>query len=57
MKKYVKPSWWLAILLCIWSILTISFAFVKTYAAVVVVRVIIGVLEAGFYPGELVRDV
>lgn len=51
MKHYVRPSLWLGILLLCWGALTIGFAGVQNYATVVVLRFLIGVFEAGFFPG------
>ncbi|KAH9843442.1 MFS transporter [Teratosphaeria destructans] len=51
MKRYVRPSRWLAALLCCWGLLTIGFSGVRTYPQVVVLRFLIGVFEAGFFPG------
>ena len=51
MKRYVRPSIWLAVLLFGWAALTIGFTGVQTYAQIVVLRFFIGVFEAGFYPG------
>ncbi|OTA89850.1 hypothetical protein M434DRAFT_373410 [Hypoxylon sp. CO27-5] len=51
MKHYVRPSVWLATLLGCWGALTLGFAGVKNYATVVVLRLLIGVFEAGFFPG------
>ena len=52
LKRYVRPSYWLGSLLFGWGMLTLGFAFVKNYASVLVLRFLIGVFEAGFYPGE-----
>lgn len=51
MKRYVRPSIWLATLLGLWGVFTLGFAGVQTYAEVVVLRFFIGVFEAGFFPG------
>lgn len=51
MKRYVRPSLWLSILLFGWGALTIGFTGVKTYGQIVGLRFLIGVFEAGFYPG------
>lgn len=51
MKHYVRPSIWLGLLLFCWGALTIGFAGVQNYATVVVLRFLIGVFEAGFFPG------
>ena len=52
MKRYVRPSLWLGILLFGWGALTVGFTGVQTYTQIVVLRFLIGVFEAGFYPGE-----
>ncbi|KIV86421.1 hypothetical protein PV11_02033 [Exophiala sideris] len=51
MKHYVRPSLWLAFLLLAWGALTIGFAGVHNYATVLALRFLIGVFEAGFFPG------
>lgn len=43
MKRYVRPSLWLAFLLFGWAALTLGFTGVQTYAEVVVLRFLIGV--------------
>lgn len=52
MQHYVRPSLWLAILLLAWGALTIGFAGVHNYATVLALRFLIGVFEAGFFPGK-----
>jgi MFS family permease len=52
MKHYVRPSVWLGALLFCWGAVTIGFAGVQNYATVVVLRFLIGVFEAGFFPGK-----
>lgn len=51
MKRFVRPSLWLSTLLFGWAALTLGFMGVQTYAQIVVMRFLIGVFEAGFYPG------
>ncbi|KAI1770044.1 MFS transporter [Hypoxylon cercidicola] len=51
MKHYVRPSVWLATLLGCWGVLTMGFAGVQNYATVLALRLLIGVFEAGFFPG------
>jgi MFS family permease len=51
MKRYVRPSRWLATLLLSWGIFTIGFAGVRNFAQVTILRFFIGVFEAGFFPG------
>jgi MFS family permease len=47
MKRYVRPSVWLATLLGSWGVFTIGFAGVQNFATVTVLRFFIGVFEAG----------
>lgn len=51
MKHYVRPSVWLALLLACWGVVTIGFAGVQNYATVLSLRLLIGIFEAGFFPG------
>ncbi|KEF52328.1 uncharacterized protein A1O9_11568 [Exophiala aquamarina CBS 119918] len=51
LKRYVRPSRWLGFLCFGWGTLTLGFAFLHTYASAAVLRVFIGMFEAGFYPG------
>ena len=57
MKHYIRPSIWLGFLLFAWGALTIGFAGVQNYATVVVLRFLIGMFEAGFFPGKHVMEV
>jgi len=52
MKRYVRPSRWLGFLMLSWGILTLGFAWVKNLHTVIVLRFLIGVFEAGFFPGK-----
>ncbi|KAK3057712.1 hypothetical protein LTR09_001896 [Extremus antarcticus] len=56
MERYVRPSLWLSILLFGWGALTIGFTGVKTYGQIVGLRFLIGVFEAGFYPGTVAME-
>ncbi|KAI1346912.1 MFS general substrate transporter [Xylaria sp. FL0043] len=49
--KRVRPSWYLSGLMFSWGIVNMSMGFVKTYAQLVVLRFLLGVLEAGVIPG------
>ena len=51
MKHYVRPSLWLAFLLFAWGCLTIGTAGVQNYATVVALRFLVGLFEAGVFPG------
>lgn len=57
MKRYVRPSHWLGFLMFSWGILTLGFAWVKNFHTVIVLRFLIGVLEAGFFPGNSKPDI
>ncbi|OBT69091.1 hypothetical protein VE03_01390 [Pseudogymnoascus sp. 23342-1-I1] len=48
-----RPSRFLPTIMFLWGCLTIGMAFVKTYKDLLVYRVVIGCLEAGFAPGVL----
>ena len=52
MKRYVRPSLWLGFLLFGWGVTTIGFSGVQNYGEVVGLRFLIGVFEAGFFPGK-----
>lgn len=54
LKRYFRPSIWLAMLMGAWGLLTLGFAFVESYTAVLGLRFMIGVFEAGFFPGMFV---
>lgn len=56
LKRYVRPSRWLAFLLFAWGATTIGFAGVRTYPQVVGLRFLIGVFEAGFFPGTFTPE-
>lgn len=45
--KKMRPSRWIAFLMCSWGAITMGFAGAKSYAGVVVVRFLLGVFEAG----------
>ncbi|KAJ3568230.1 hypothetical protein NPX13_g6493 [Xylaria arbuscula] len=49
--KRVRPSWYLSGLMFCWGIVNMSMGFVKTYAQLVVLRFLLGALEAGVIPG------
>ncbi|KAI7318591.1 putative MFS transporter [Hortaea werneckii] len=51
MKRYVRPSLWLGFLLFGWGALTVGFTGIQTYGQIVGLRFLIGVFEAGFFPG------
>ncbi|KAI0769698.1 MFS general substrate transporter [Trametes elegans] len=50
LKKY-KPSRWLAFLMLMWGIITMTVAATRNYGTLVALRFLLGVFEAGLFPG------
>jgi MFS family permease len=48
--KKVGQTYWLGIIGIGWGILTLAHAFIKTETQLIVVRLLMGVFESGFYP-------
>lgn len=51
--KRFRPSRFLSGIMFVWGIITICQGVTKSFAGLVVCRVIIGVFEAGFFPGAI----
>ncbi|KAI2643212.1 putative MFS transporter [Xylaria nigripes] len=49
--KKMRPSRWIAFLMFSWGALTVGLGGVRSYAPLVVVRFLLGVFEAGLFPG------
>ncbi|GAB0138073.1 hypothetical protein EsDP_00006319 [Epichloe bromicola] len=49
--KTMRPSRWIAFLMLAWGSLTMGLAGTNSYASVTVVRFLLGVFEAGLFPG------
>lgn len=49
--KYFRPSRWIPMIMFLWGVILLSMAFVKDYAGLMVTRVLMGVAEAGLFPG------
>ncbi|KAJ7092436.1 putative MFS transporter [Mycena belliarum] len=49
--KKLNPSRWIAFLMLAWGALTMGLGGTKSYAEVTVVRFLLGVFEAGLFPG------
>lgn len=49
--RKVRPSWYLGGLMFAWGIVNMCMGFVNSYAALVVLRVLLGACEAGVLPG------
>lgn len=50
LKKF-RPSRWLALLMLVWGVVTISLGTVHSYAQITGVRFLLGAVEAGLFPG------
>jgi MFS family permease len=49
--RKIGPRRFLAAIVLLWGAVMIGFGFTPTWEVMAVLRVILGVLEAGFYPG------
>ncbi|KAL1744287.1 major facilitator superfamily domain-containing protein [Schizophyllum fasciatum] len=49
--KRLKPSRWIAFLMFAWGSVTIGLGGVQSYASLAVVRLLLGIFEAGLFPG------
>ncbi|TVY78318.1 putative transporter [Lachnellula suecica] len=49
--RKIKPSTWLCGIMFFWGVITIGQGLVKSFASLVVLRFLLGALEAGFAPG------
>lgn len=53
LKKFTRPSYYLGALITIWGIIMTCHGVVQNFAGLLVVRLLLGVFEAGFYPGAV----
>ncbi|KAL4886409.1 major facilitator superfamily domain-containing protein [Aspergillus karnatakaensis] len=51
--KHIKPSWWLSGIMAAWGVVTVCQGVTESFTGLVVCRVLIGALEAGFMPGSV----
>lgn len=49
--KKLSPSKWISFLMFCWGIMTISLGFTHSFASVTAIRFILGMFEAGLFPG------
>ena len=49
--KKIRPSVFLSSIIVVWGCLTVAMGCVKSFAGLVVCRLLIGFFEAGFFPG------
>ncbi|CAN9417370.1 unnamed protein product [Alternaria alternata] len=53
LKKFQRPSYYLGILIVCWGIVMTSMGVVKNFAGLLATRILLGVFEAGFFPGAI----
>ncbi|CAN9262229.1 unnamed protein product [Alternaria alternata] len=53
LKKFKRPSYYLGILIVCWGIVMTSMGVVKNFAGLLATRILLGVFEAGFFPGAI----
>ncbi|KAJ5517800.1 Major facilitator superfamily domain general substrate transporter [Penicillium expansum] len=53
LKKFKRPSAYLGLLVLTWGIIMTCTGLVKNYAGLMATRVLLGVFEAGFFPGAI----
>lgn len=51
--KKVNPSTWLSSIMGLWGLCTIGQGLVRNLEGLIALRVLVGVFEAGFFPGAL----
>ncbi|KAK9452663.1 MFS transporter [Dipodascopsis uninucleata] len=51
MLKKLRPNRWIAIIMFVWGMLCMCMAAVKSYGALTALRFLVGVSEAGLFPG------
>ncbi|TIA56245.1 MFS general substrate transporter [Aureobasidium pullulans] len=49
--KKISPSLWLSCIMVLWGIATIGQGLVKSFEGLVAIRVLVGIFEAGLFPG------
>ncbi|KAH6874389.1 major facilitator superfamily domain-containing protein [Thelonectria olida] len=53
LKKFKRPSMYLGILTTCWGIIMTCTGFVKSFGGLMTTRVLLGIFEAGFFPGAI----
>ncbi|RDW89815.1 uncharacterized protein DSM5745_01590 [Aspergillus mulundensis] len=53
LKKFKRPSTYLGILVVGWGVIMTCTGLVKNYGSLMAVRVLLGIFEAGFFPGAI----
>ncbi|KAF1848174.1 MFS general substrate transporter [Cucurbitaria berberidis CBS 394.84] len=53
LKKFKRPSYYLGILIFCWGIIMTMMGVVKGFTGLLITRILLGVFEAGFFPGAV----
>jgi sugar phosphate permease len=53
LKKFKRPSYYMGMLVMSWGLIMTCTGFVKTFAGLLICRLLLGVAEAGFFPGAV----
>ncbi|GAB7366415.1 hypothetical protein MBLNU230_g8212t1 [Neophaeotheca triangularis] len=53
LKRFNRPSYYMGILVTCWGIIMTCHGVVTNYAGIMVLRILLGVFEAGFFPGAV----
>lgn len=53
--KRVAPSTWLSLIMILWGICTMGQGLVNNFGGLVAMRVLVGLFEAGLFPGTPLR--
>ena len=51
--KKLAPSTWLSSIMVLWGISTVGMGLVRTFEGLVAMRVLLGLFEAGLFPGKI----
>jgi hypothetical protein len=53
LKKFMRPSIYLGILVTTWGIIMTLHGVVQNFGGLLAVRLLLGIFEAGFFPGAV----
>lgn len=53
LKKFMRPSIYLGILVTTWGVIMTLHGVVQNFGGLLAVRLLLGVFEAGFFPGAV----
>lgn len=49
--KNIRPSWYLTGIIASWGVVTVGMGLTRTFHGLVACRFLLGLFEAGFFPG------